>query len=365
LTRRDGCLVWLSLVEGLGFVRTRALLDHFSGAEGVWAAEPAQLAEVVGPNLAERMRAARDPAKINDYVSSILKRGIRILTLESEGYPALLAETPDAPYVLYAVGELSLAQRPCAAIVGSRSCSSYGARVASEFAAAVAGAGGVVVSGLALGIDTAAHRAALQSGGGTIAVLGNGIERFYPPENEVLQREIAQKGLLLSEYPPHFPVRRWQFPVRNRIIAGLSRAVLLPEAGENSGALSTAESAMEYGRECFTVPGQIFSPYSFETNRLLKTSAQVALEPSDLFPALGLAQSPKNAEKTPKTRQKSPALSKEEQLVYDALCAQALSFDELAEISALELSALNSLLTMMEMKGIIIRMPGRNYELNA
>ncbi|MDR2515321.1 MAG: DNA-processing protein DprA [Christensenellaceae bacterium] len=364
MTRQDGCLIWLSLAEGLGFTRTRALLERFSGAEGVWAAKEAQWAELVGPALAGRLRAARDPAKINDYVSSILKRGIRILTLEGENYPSLLAQTPDAPYVLYAMGDLSLAERPCAAIVGSRSCSSYGARVAAEFASAIAGAGGVVVSGLALGIDAAAHRTALNAGGGTIAVLGNGIELFYPPENEALQREIAQKGLLLSEYPPHFPVRRWQFPVRNRIIAGLSRAVLLPEAGENSGALSTAESAMEYGRECFTVPGQIFSPYSFETNRLLKTSAQVALEPADLLPALGLSQSPKIAGKALKTKGGTPTLSNDERPIYDALRAQALSFDELAQLSALELSALNSLLTMMEMKGIIIRMPGRNYELN-
>ena len=205
------------------------------------------------------------------------------------------------------------------------------------------------------GLDAAAHQAALDAGGGTIAVLGNGLDVYYPAVNAALQDEIAQRGLLLSESPPGRHAVKGSFPMRNRILAALSRATLVTEAGEKSGALLTAELAMDCGRELFVVPGNIDSPASYATNRLLRTSAEVVLEARDVLDRLGLA-APEE-----KTAQEPPALDEEEQKIVQCLSREAQSFDELAVLSGFLAPKLNSLLTRLELKGIIDQSAGRVY----
>lgn len=204
-------------------------------------------------------------------------------------YPALLAAIFDPPERLYLRGaRRELLEGPCVALVGSRACSAYGAGVAQSMARALAAAGVVVVSGLARGIDAAAHRGALAAGGGTVAVLGCGIDRDYPASNAGLARRIAETGLIVSEYGPGIEPAPWRFPARNRIVAGLSLATVVVEARERSGALITADFALEEGRDVFAVPGQITAASSAGSNALLRLGAAPLLEPVDVLSLLGL-----------------------------------------------------------------------------
>jgi DNA processing protein len=215
--------------------------------------------------------------------------GCSTIARGDEAYPALLAAIFDPPEHLYLRGvRQRLLAGPCVAVVGSRACSSYGAAVAESVSRALAAAGVVVVSGLARGVDAAAHRGALAAGGATLAVLGCGIDRDYPASNAGLARRIAEAGLIVSEYPPGVEPAPWRFPARNRIIAGLSVATVVVEARERSGALITADFALEEGREVFAVPGPITAASSAGSNGLLRLGAAPLLEPADVLSPLGL-----------------------------------------------------------------------------
>lgn len=362
MKREDGCLVWLSLVRGLGFSGIQALLDAFGSACAVWDAGADGWAKLVGAANAEKMQALHDQAKINAYVRGVRDQGMHILSMADERYPQALKQVPDAPHVLYAKGRLELMQMPAVGIVGSRDCSAYGAKVTQLFARELSQSGLCIVSGLARGVDLHAHQAALSQGKATIAVLGNGLDIYYPAENADLQQRIGQEGLLLSEYAPGTKARRWQFPVRNRIIAGLCMGVLLPEAGENSGALGTAAYAMEYGREVFTVPGQIFSPMSYETNRLLRTSALVALEPQDVLHGLG-HQGPNKRNNIIEDIALPAGLDAEENALIQALRGGGMTANQLAQATGIDISKTNSLLTMLEIRQIIVRTSAGTIEL--
>lgn len=364
MTREDGCLIWLSITRGLGQVRIRALLEHFGTACAVWESSREAWADIVGARVADEMQKTRSPEAVNQYCLQIKQLGGTILTQSDPRYPALLLQTPDHPVVLYAKGDLGAMALPCACIVGSRACTRYGEKVAATFAGALADAGACIVSGGAMGIDECAAKEALHRGGKTIAVLGTGLDGRYPAQTALLQDEIAKKGLLLTEFPLGAKPLRGHFPARNRILAGLSRAVIVAEAGKGSGALSTASWAVDYDRELFTVPGSIFSPASFETNRLLRTSAQVALEPADVLPALGLAASAAPASALqPANAEPLPPLTPEEKRIVQALKRGETDFDTLVEETGLAPGALNSHLTMLQMQGIIVKAPGRSYAL--
>jgi DNA processing protein len=213
---------------------------------------------------------------------------IRSLTRGSSAYPPLVAQLHDPPSRLFLRGDAALLDRPAVAIVGARSCSPYGAQVARTLARELAGAGVVVASGLARGIDGEAHRGALEAGGATLAVLGCGIDVDYPPRHANLARRIAETGLVLSEYPPGTEPAPWRFPARNRILAGLALATVVVEARERSGALITADFALELGREVFAVPGEITAALSAGTNRLIRQGAAPLLGADDVLSALGV-----------------------------------------------------------------------------
>ena len=261
------------------------------------------------------------------------------------GYPALLRELHDPPARLYLRGgPADLLDVPSVAIVGARSCSPYGAQVARELAREVAGAGAVVISGLARGVDGEAHRGALAAGGLTVAVLGCGIDRDYPRAHAQLAGRIAVSGAVVSEYPPGVEPAPWRFPARNRIVAGLARATVVVEARERSGALITADFALELGREVFAVPGEITSALSAGTNDLIRQGATPLLGADDVLEALGLEPSPPRVPDT---------LSDGARTLLETLSEAARGPDELGRLTGLESAALAAALTELELAGLV------------
>jgi DNA processing protein len=278
-----------------------------------------------------------------DYARTLTERGVRFLGRSEPAFPALLRAIHDPPVGLFlrGAGEPELLVRPAVAIVGARACSPYGGSVARTLARELAAAGLVIVSGLARGIDGAAHRGALEAGGLTVAVLGCGIDRDYPASHRELARSIAERGLIVSEYAPQVEPAPWRFPARNRIIAGLTAATVVVEARERSGALITADFALEEGREVFTVPGEITSSLSQGTNALLRSGATPLTSAADVLEAFGLDEIPRA------DRDASPIL--------DQLPATA---DELVRSTGLDAGALAAELAELELAGLVVEGEG-------
>jgi DNA processing protein len=279
------------------------------------------------------------------YLQRLLAHGIRWLPRSSPCYPTALAAIFDAPAGLFVRGlaPLELLERPCVAIVGARACSAYGAQVARMLGRELAAAGLLVVSGLARGVDGEAHGGALEAGGDTVAVLGCGVDRNYPASNAQLARRIEERGLILSEYAPGVEPAPWRFPARNRIVAGLAAATIVVEARERSGALITADLALEEGREVFAVPGEITSRLSDGTNRLLRLGASALTCVEDVLEAFGLEPLAKEG------------VSPEARRVLEFLPATA---DELARALGSEAGALAALLAELELSGVIVEAEG-------
>lgn len=267
----------LNLIPQLGPARINKLLKACGSALKVWHAPEAQIVstEGFGGKLAAQVVAARreiDPVKA---WQELQRQGIYAVTLEDEGYPALLREIHDPPPVLYYIGDLQVLNRTCLAVVGSRRHTAYGREIARKFAARLAECGLTIVSGLARGIDTWAHQGVLSTRGFTAAVLGCGLDTCYPPENKSLMKDIRRQGIVLSEFPPGTEPLPSNFPRRNRIISGLSLGTLVVEAAEKSGALITATFALEQGREVFAIPGSIANPCSRGCHALIKEGAKL------------------------------------------------------------------------------------------
>lgn len=267
---------------------------------------------------------------------------LKTLGRRSPLYPPLLAELHDPPAAIHVRGDAEILAEPAVAIVGARSCSSYGARVARELARELAGAGVVVISGLARGIDGEAHRGTLDAGGRTVAVLGCGIDRDYPRSHSELARRIRERGAVVSEYPPGIEPAPWRFPARNRIIAGLCAATVVVEARERSGALITADFALELGRDVFAVPGEITSALSAGTNDLLRQGAAPLLSAGDVLGALGLE---------PAARQ-LPPLSPAASQVLRLLADGARDVDDVARASGRPTAEVAAVLVELELAGI-------------
>lgn len=263
--------VGFTLIKGIGAVRLQALIHHFGDLETAWKANPADLAEAgLGAKLVERVIQARESVNLEKISEQIARQGIQILTWDDESYPARLREIDQPPPVLYLRGEYLPDDVFSVAIVGTRRVTPYGRQVTEEIASFLAANGITVVSGLARGVDAVAHTTALKAGGRTIGVLGSGVDRIYPPEHRALVEQMMERGSVVSDYAPGTPPDASNFPPRNRIISGLSLAVVVIEAGETSGALITAEFAAEQGREIFAVPGSILAPQSKGTNKLIQ-----------------------------------------------------------------------------------------------
>lgn len=361
----------LTLIPGIGGEGQRQLLKACGGPEAIFASSAAALRGVAGSGLAERLLAHDCGAEIEAALAWAAQPGNRILTLADTEYPQALLTAADPPVLLYVKGRVELLNRPAFAIVGSRNATKQGEANAEAFAQSLAGAGLTIVSGLAAGIDAAAHRGALREAAATIAVIGTGIDRIYPARNEALAREIADKGAVVSEFPLGTPPLAANFPRRNRLIAGLSRGCLVVEAAQRSGSLITARLAAEAGREVFAIPGSIHNPLARGCHQLIRqgaklveTTAEIIDELAPLARRLGaslrerLAPAPVAAPRAPMARTRSRDDDPDYARLYAALEADPLDVDTLAARSGLGVPALASMLLMLELEGEVVAAGG-------
>jgi DNA processing protein len=362
-------LLTLQLVPGIGPRLTAALLERFGSAGAVLQAGAAELGEVpyVGPRLAESVAQARGRIDVGREIALAEKFGVRLVAHATPEYPALLAEISDPPYLLYVRGALTAADASAVAVVGSRQCTEYGRRMAARLASGLVRAGYTVVSGLARGIDGAAHKAALQAGGRTLAVLAGGLSRIYPPEHRELAQEVAAGGALLTESSMDQDPLAGLFPVRNRIISGLCQAVVVVEAAERSGALSTASHAAEQGRSVLAVPGPADSPASGGTNELIRKGAVLCRGVEDVLEELRGVSAVVQEQASAAARPEPPAapppgLDETQRRIWEALAEGPRHLDELVQRLALAVPQLSGTLLMMEMKKVVKRLPGNRYQ---
>jgi len=353
----------LSLTPGLGPAALRQLLASFGLPEAVLGAGRAALARQLPDDLADRLCGPVAPEVSEAIVRTeewlAATPGAALLTLADPGYPAALLGSADPPPLLFARGRLELLARPALAIVGSRNCTAQGADNARTFAQHLAAGGLTIVSGLALGIDAAAHTGALEGGeASTIAVLGTGADRIYPASNRALAERIAREGLIISEFPLGTPALTHHFPRRNRIIAGLSQGVLVVEAALRSGSLITARLAAEGGREVFAIPGSIHSPLARGCHRLIRDGAKLVETAADILEELRLPARPPGA--APATA--APARSADHERVLAALGHGPVELDALGARLDMEAGALLAVLLELELAQDVERLPGNRYQ---
>lgn len=351
---------WFALksVPLVGNVTFRRLLERFDTPERVLAATESELSRVKGVSA-----AVAASIKSHDYrefaereCAAAEKAGVRVVDFLAADYPKVLLEIPDPPPYLYVKGELG-GTEPAVAIVGSRRASTYGLLTTRRLAEELASRGVTVVSGMARGVDTAAHRGALAGGGRSIGVLGCGIDVVYPPENRALFAEMATHGALVSEFPMGTLPLAENFPRRNRIISGISRGVLVVEAAENSGSLITAQYALEQGREVLAVPGNINCSSSRGTNRLIKAGAKLVEGVEDILEELPL----RREREAPVAAPPGFSLSPQEAAVYSLLAASPLHIDEIIVKSALTVGDVSAILLRLELKGAVMQLPGKHF----
>ena len=357
-----GLAAWLQLglTPGIGPLTARALLEHFGSPEAALAAPSPALEARIGPKRAHALRVPDDD--VLRQVAQALKWAEQtdhhLISLADPRYPRLLAEVKDAPPLLYAVGKPSLLQRPILALVGSRNPTAGGLSLAEHFAHALCAAGWTIASGLALGIDAAAHRGALAGPGGTIAVVGTGADVLYPARNRALAERIQAEGLLISELPLGTPPAAGQFPRRNRLIAGLSRGVLVVEAALHSGSLITAREAAEYGREVLAIPGSIHSPLARGCHALIRDGAVLVECVEDVQAALPLAGSHPASLGTmaQALAEPSPSAAQDIDPVLAAIGYSPVLPDELGLHLGWEAGELGARLVLLELEGSIERL---------
>ena len=358
-------LVCLTMVPGVGPHTGRALLDRFGDATGVLDARVGLLRDVpnVGPKLADRIAGARREFDAGAELSQCRALGVSTVARGRPGYPPPLDEIPDPPCLLYARGRYEPCDQIAVALVGSRRCTPYGLRVAERLAASLARVGITVVSGLARGIDAAAHRAAVRAGGRTIAVLANGLAQVYPPEHDDLAREIAASGAVLSEMPLRQSPLSGLFPQRNRIISGLCVGVVVVEATPRSGSLSTAKHATEQNREVFAVPGPVDSLSSQGCHRLIRDGARLVETVDDILEELGpLVREVRATPESPAVRHPAElTLSDLERSLLNHLGDRATAVDELIGKTGLTASQVMATLSVLEVRRLVRRLPGHQF----
>lgn len=361
---RFEALVSLNLTGEVGAIRLQKLLQVFGKPENIFSAPEEKLSAVfgIGSKIAQAIRVFK-PKALEKELLLAKKLNLRILTLEDIDYSENLKNIPDAAIVLYVKGVLQKEDAKAVGIVGSRRASFYGLTAAEKFAAELSENGFTVVSGLARGIDAAAHRGALKAGGRTIAVMGSGFNQLYPPENMELAEEISQSGAVISEFPINTEPLPHNFPRRNRIISGLSMGVLVVEAAQNSGALITADFALEQGREVFALPGKIDSGNSFGTNELIKQGAKLVCSVEDILEEFNLTQI--NTDKEPQMSTdenlRLSALKKGESVLYNLISSEPVTLDELLEKTKLNVTQASEELLTLQLRKLIKQLPGKQF----
>lgn len=366
---------WMALSyldgKGVGPATARRLLAAFGRPEAILARTAAELIEAgASPSAAEALAGFREWNKVKEARAALDAAGARALTWDDDAFPEILRELPDGPVILYTQGEYAEADRLAVALVGTRKPTDYGLRVAKGLARRIAEAGITVVSGLALGIDAAAHEGALAAEGGrTLAVLGSGIDNLSPRSNAPLARRVAERGAVFSEFFPGSEGRPEHFPRRNRIVSALSLGVVVVEAGEKSGTLHTVRHANDQGRTVFAVPGPIDAPASAGPNRLIRDGAVIVTEVMDIIEQIVPDYQRRErleppAALTEENFRRRFDLTGDAALVVEALSRQPCHVDEIAESTKLPAQRLMTLLLELELRGIASAKPGKYYVLN-
>jgi len=355
------CLIGLNLIPELTPRRMAILLERFSSSLAIWNASAKALAALPGfAGVAKKVAASRSEQAVKRELVQAEELGVQIITILDPNYPSLLREIDAPPPILYLKGEKTIDTARTIAVVGTRRSSQYGRTVAERLAEALGYVGLIVVSGLAVGIDAAAHRGALKARANTVAVFGSGFGHPYPASNKKLADQIGESGTLVSEYPLATRPAKWTFPQRNRILSGLSRGVVVVEAPERSGALITARLALEQGREVFAVPGAITSTASVGANRLIKDGAKLVETVEDVlneFPDLSVVN---RVDATEATKSKI-ALSAVQQRVYDLIGLEAVHIDDIIARGGISLAEASHVLLVLQMENLIQEVEGRRY----
>lgn len=357
------CWLTLHCVPGVGTHTLATLLQHFATVEAVFAADRAQLLTVLGKRsgLVDHILAGADAQGLARHIAWLEQPDHHVLTCLDPEYPRLLGEIAYPPLLLFVHGDKRLLSRAQLAVVGSRNPTPAGVNTAHAFAGTLAQAGLVVTSGLALGIDGAAHRGALDADGQTIAVLGTGIDRIYPARHQPLARRIAQYGAIVSEFPLGTPAKAENFPRRNRIISGLSVGTLVVEAGLRSGSLITAHYASEQGREVFAIPGSIHSPLARGCHALIREGAKLVETARDIIDELGALVTLTQQHAAAQDYAPAPSTDPRLLVLLDHIGHDAVSVDTLVERSGLTPHTISSMLVEMELLGLIAACAGGRY----
>jgi len=352
--------IWLSSIPEIGSKRFYYLIERFGSPKGVWDSDVSELKEIcrfMGSRAVQSIINHKKPVYVEQAQKIYEDPSINVITLIDDEYPKLLKTIYDPPAVLYCKGK-PLTETPfMVSIVGSRRTTEYGRQMAEKFAYELSGAGFTIVSGLARGIDTMAHKGAIKAEGYTIGVLGCGVDIVYPKENKRLFMQMERYGTLVSEYPPGTQPAPGNFPARNRIISGLSHAVLVIEAGSRSGALITCDFALEQGRDVFALPGNVNSPYSLGTNQLIKEGAKMVTCVEDILEEFGMDEYQTGG----KSPQPAYQLDIFETQVYNALEDGEKHLEELVAITGFDVAKLNAILTILEMKGVVKQLSGGKF----
>lgn len=351
--------VGFSLIPGIGPVRFNQLHTHFQSLAEAWTAGPKELKQAgLDSGTVQSIVTSRPKISLEAEMEKLDRTGVRAIIANSPDYPRRLKEVYDFPPVLYVKGTLSPQDDWTIAVVGTRRATNYGRQVTEEITSDLVKSNVTIVSGLARGIDTIAHRSALEAGGRTLAVFACGLDIIYPPENAELAKRIASQGALVSEYPLGTKPRPDYFPRRNRIMSGLSLGVLVVEAGETSGAMITAHLALEQNREVFAIPGSILSPASVGTNKLIQEGAKLVRDYRDILQELNLTVVAHQME-----MKDMVSVSETDAALLKQLGHEPKHIDEVCRASGLPISSVSSTLAMMELKGLVKQVGAMNYAL--
>jgi DNA processing protein len=359
--RKEDIKYWVgfSLISGIGRVKLGQLESYFKTLDNAWKATPAELKQAgLDKGSISAITSYRPKISLEAEMEKLERYGVKVLTFHNPDYPARLKEIYDYPPILYMRGSLLPVDEWCLAVVGTRRATVYGRQITEEIVADLARSKITIASGLAKGIDSVAHKSALEAGGRSIAVFACGLDIVYPAENAELAKHVMQNGALISEYPLGTRPRADNFPRRNRIMSGLSLGVLVVEAGETSGAMITANLALEQNREVFAIPGSILSPASRGTNHLIQEGAKLVRDYTDILEELNLTAVAQQIE----MKEIIPP-SETESLLLKQLSAEPTHIDEVCRLSGLPVATVSSTLAMMELKGLVKQVGAMNYSL--
>lgn len=357
---REQYWLWITNIKGIGRKKINYLLESFEHPKYVWEATDGELKGVKGLKTVDRevLIQSRDEGKIESLWRKMISSDIKFYSIENSKYPNVLKNIYDPPFGIYVKGNLLENETPSIAIVGSRKCSEYGRTIAEYFGKELAKMGIIIISGLARGIDTAAHRGALKANGKTYAVLGCGVNVCYPKENFNLMKEIMSSGAIISELPINATPIAGNFPMRNRIISGLSDGVLVVEAARKSGSLITSDLALDQGKDVFAIPGRITDKLSEGTNDLIKIGAKFVTKIDDILEDIFNNYC---VEKVNNSENNKISLAENEKIVYSCLSLEPLFIDEIHSKTRLPINDLAYILIKLEYKGVIKQLPNKYY----